>query len=101
MLRRALANWFFREDDFMKVTVHDLCPVCRQAAYSTKWVGGVGQTILLVIDLAQTDEDLQRMDDDEFNNAVFLQLYQIKDKTGCDECWSKIRRSLPRHLGGD
>jgi hypothetical protein len=85
----------------MKVTVHDLCPKCRQVAYSTKWDGGVGQTILMVLDLAQIDEDLKRTDDDEFNSAVFFQLYRLRNETNCTDCWSKIRRRLPRHLGGD
>jgi len=82
----------------MKVTVHDLCPECRRVAYFKKWDGGVGQTILMVLELAQIDEDLKRMDDDEFNNAVFFQFYPIRNETNCD-CLSKIRRLLPRHMG--
>jgi hypothetical protein len=79
----------------MKVTVHDVCPKCRQAP----WDGGEGKTIAMVLDLAQIDEDLKRTNDDEFNSAVFFQLYQIRNVTNCD-CWSKVRRLLPRHMGG-
>jgi len=52
----------------------------------------------MVLELAQIDEDLKRMDDDEFNNAVFFQFYPIRNETNCD-CLSKIRRLLPRHMG--
>jgi len=80
----------------MKVTVHDVCPACRRAP----WIGGEGKTIAMVLDLAQIDEDLKRTDDDEFNSAVFYQLYQNRDRTNCTDCWSKIRWNLPRHMGG-